>query len=104
MQLSEKEINASLNTILEWERVDSTIRRTFIFNNFSESIMFVDKVAALAESVSHHPDIDIRWNKVTLVLTTHDEGGISEKDIEMAKQINAIQWDTDKPKAFSNPA
>jgi len=91
MKLNEKEIYSSLNGLPGWERAESCIRRTFIFASFKETIVFVDKVAALAESLGHHPDIDIRWNKATLSLSTHDQGGITEKDIDMARLITAIQ-------------
>ena len=51
---------------------------------------FVNEVAALAEEANHHPDIDIRWNKVTLVLTTHSEGGLTQNDFDLAKKIDAL--------------
>ena len=66
------------------------ISRTFEFKDFPAAIKFVEAVAALAEQAWHHPDIDIRWNKVTLALTTHDAGGLTEKDFTLAKQFDGI--------------
>ncbi|HEX2420109.1 MAG TPA: 4a-hydroxytetrahydrobiopterin dehydratase, partial [Acidimicrobiia bacterium] len=59
----------------------------FEFKDFAEAMQFVNRVAEMAESVDHHPDIDIRWNKVRLVLSTHSEGGITQKDLDLAGQI-----------------
>ena len=74
----------------EWELDDETIRRTFGFDDFTSAMGFVTKVALIAEKANHHPDIDIRWNKVTLALTTHDAGGLTTRDIELAKDIDKL--------------
>jgi len=63
------------------EKEGATIARTYQFKDFPAAIQFVNAVAALAEQAWHHPDIDIRWNRVTLALTTHDAGGLTEKDL-----------------------
>jgi 4a-hydroxytetrahydrobiopterin dehydratase len=66
------------------------ITRSFRFKNFSDAMRFVNKVARLAERANHHPDIMIRYDKVRLALTTHDEGGLTEKDFKLACQINRL--------------
>ena len=66
------------------------ILRTFQFKDFPAAIKFTNAVAELAEEAWHHPDIDIRWNKVTLSLTTHDAGGLTEKDFALAKKFDAL--------------
>lgn len=68
----------------EWMWSDSEITRTFEFEDFNEAMGFVTRVALEAEKANHHPDIDIRWNKVTLTLSTHSEGGLTENDLDMA--------------------
>ena len=65
------------------------IRRTYRFRDFREALAFVNRVGDLAERAAHHPDIDIRYNAVTLALTTHDAGGLSDKDFELARAIDA---------------
>ena len=73
---------------LEWEVIDDKkISRLFKFKNFKEAMAFVNKVAQLAEEEGHHPDISISWNKVTLELTTHAIGGLSENDFILASKI-----------------
>jgi 4a-hydroxytetrahydrobiopterin dehydratase len=66
------------------------IARSFRFRNFSDAMQFVNKVARFAERANHHPDIMIRYDKVRLTLTTHDEGGLTEKDFKLAGQINRL--------------
>jgi len=72
-----------------WEHAGAEIRRTYRFGNFREALAFVNRVGELAERAGHHPDIDIRYNAVTLALTTHDAGGLSAKDFELARAIDA---------------
>jgi len=67
-----------------WQKNGQTISRRFEFADFAGAMKFVNGVAALAEAAGHHPDIDIRWNKVTLTLTTHDAGGLTDKDYSLA--------------------
>jgi 4a-hydroxytetrahydrobiopterin dehydratase len=78
------EIEAFLEAHPEWGRSGDEIRRTFDFDDFNEAIGFVNRVAMAAEKAGHHPDIDVRWNKVTLTLSTHSEGGITAKDLDLA--------------------
>jgi len=87
-KLTEAEIKKSLKSIPEWSRVGEEIQRTYKFKDFVESMKFVGRVADQAEKDQHHPDILIRWNLVTLTLTTHDAGGLSEKDFGLAKKAD----------------
>lgn len=74
----------------DWLFEDSAIQRTFEFDDFAGSLEFVNRVGEVAEAADHHPDIDIRWNKVTLRLSTHSEGGITAKDTSLAAQFDAL--------------
>lgn len=73
----------------EWERRGDIISRTYTFKDFPAAMAFVNAVADLAEQAQHHPDVDIRWNKVTLALTTHDAGGLTGKDFALARECDA---------------
>jgi 4a-hydroxytetrahydrobiopterin dehydratase len=74
----------------DWELDDDTIRRTFRFADFAEAIGFVNRTALAAEAADHHPDIDIRWNRVTLTLSTHSAGGLTHLDFELADRIDGF--------------
>jgi 4a-hydroxytetrahydrobiopterin dehydratase len=87
-KLSPAQIKSALQSLPEWKRKGSLITRTFVFKDFPEAVKFVNTIAKLAEKAWHHPDIDIRWNKVTLALTTHDEGGLTEKDFSLAARFD----------------
>lgn len=87
---SSAEIKARLATVQAWTRARRALRRTFEFPDFAAAMKFVNAVARAAERAGHHPDIDIRWNKVTLTLTTHDAGGLTEKDFELARRCDAL--------------
>jgi 4a-hydroxytetrahydrobiopterin dehydratase len=89
-KLDEAKISAALALIPNWLLNDGKIARTFQFKDFPAAIKFVEAVAMLAEQAWHHPDIDIRWNKVTLTLTTHDAGGLTEKDFALARQFDQL--------------
>jgi 4a-hydroxytetrahydrobiopterin dehydratase len=82
--LSAVEINSRLVTVPDWQIEAGELVRTFIFKDFRASLAFVNRVGELAESAGHHPDIDIRYNKVRLALVTHDAGGITAKDFDLA--------------------
>lgn len=88
--MTPKEIKAALRGLRKWQKKGAVIRRTFEFKDFPVAMKFVNAIARLAEKALHHPDIDIRWNKVTLALTTHDAGGLTEKDFALAKKFDAL--------------
>ena len=89
-KLKASKIKTALAAVPEWKRRRDTIARTYQFKDFPAAIKFVEIVAALAEQAWHHPDIDIRWNKVTLTLTTHDAGGLTENDFKLAQQFDKV--------------
>jgi 4a-hydroxytetrahydrobiopterin dehydratase len=84
------EVKKSLATLQGWTLQGAEIRKTLELKDFVHAMGFVNSVALLAEKVNHHPDIDIRWNKVTLVLSTHSAGGLTEFDFSLAQQIDAL--------------
>jgi 4a-hydroxytetrahydrobiopterin dehydratase len=88
--LTTKQVGLRLKALPNWSKRAQTILRTFKFEGFLKSIAFVNRIARKAQKINHHPDIDIRFNKVTLKLTTHDEGGITQKDFSLARQCNEV--------------
>ena len=86
--LEAEELDAALKRLPEWELDGKTIVRTIEFEDFMEAIDFINDLADIAEEAQHHPDILIRYAKVTLTLTTHDVGGLTESDLELAKRVN----------------
>ena len=84
------ELDSALKKCPEWEVEGATITRTIEFEEFSEAIDFVNDLAEISEEAQHHPDIDIRYTKVTVALTTHDVGGVTELDIELAHRIDNL--------------
>ena len=88
--LSDEDILDKLGGLDGWERVDDQITKLFKLKNYIESVGFVNKVALLAERADHHPDIILQYNKVTITLTTHSDGGITEKDIDLAREIEGV--------------
>lgn len=75
---------------LEWSREGDKIAKTVTLADFAAAMSFVNRVADLAEALDHHPDISISWNKVTLEVTSHDAGGLTAADIELAKAVDAM--------------
>ena len=73
----------------EWSETGGSIQRTYQFDDFVQAIAFLNKVADAAEAAQHHPDILIRYNKVTLTLTTHDAGGITDNDFSLARRADS---------------
>jgi len=88
--LADDEITRGLAALDGWVRDGAAIRRAFTFQAFMDAIAFVNRVAALAEAADHHPDIDIRYTRVVLTLSTHSAGGITRKDLELAAGIDAL--------------
>jgi 4a-hydroxytetrahydrobiopterin dehydratase len=83
-------VDAALRAGLGWQRHGDEIVKTRRGRDFADSLAYVIAVGALAEEMDHHPDIDIRWNVVTLRLTTHSDGGITAKDLALAGRIDAL--------------
>jgi 4a-hydroxytetrahydrobiopterin dehydratase len=88
--LADSEIQKALGSLNGWERKGITIQRVFRFPDFKEAMKFVNKIADAAEQANHHPDIDIRYNAVTMALVSHDSGGVTQRDVRMAGVINQI--------------
>ncbi|MCP9270809.1 4a-hydroxytetrahydrobiopterin dehydratase [Mycolicibacterium arenosum] len=88
--LTDDQVDAALPELTGWERSDGALRRAVKFPEFLAGIDAVRRVGEHAEAKDHHPDIDIRWRTVTFALVTHSEGGITDKDVEMARDINGI--------------
>jgi 4a-hydroxytetrahydrobiopterin dehydratase len=88
--LNANQVKLHLKAIPDWSQRAQTICRTFKFEGFLMSIAFVRRIAKQAQKINHHPDIDIRFDRVTLTLTTHDEGGITEKDFSLAQVCDVV--------------
>lgn len=87
--LTPAEIQDHLKSLPGWT-YDSSLRTTRTFPDFAGAMVFVNRIAELAEAANHHPDLDIRYNKVMISLISHDAGGVTNRDIKMAKQISAL--------------
>lgn len=90
-RLSDISIQRELGTLPGWSRKGDVITKTFQFRDFLTGINFVSAVAKAADAADHHPDIDIRYTKVTCTLSTHSAGGITQKDLDMARKIELAQ-------------
>jgi 4a-hydroxytetrahydrobiopterin dehydratase len=88
--LTDEQVDAAAEGLDSWERVDGALRRSVKFGAFLDGIDAVRRVAEHAQREDHHPDIDIRWRTVTFALVTHSEGGITDRDVQMAAQINEV--------------
>jgi 4a-hydroxytetrahydrobiopterin dehydratase len=88
--LTDAEIQQALASLSGWQRNGGAIQRVFRFPDFKLAMQFVNKVADAAEKINHHPDIDIRYNTVTMGLISHDSGGVTQRDVRMAETINKI--------------
>ena len=88
--LDEEEIEQRLDELGDWEREGDEIVKVFEFDDFGAAMAFVNAVAGLAERYDHHPDIDIRYNRVTVALSTHSEGGITAKDVDLALTVEGL--------------
>jgi len=89
--LTEDEIAARLERADSWERAGKAISRTVTLGDFREAMLYVRAVAYLAEAANHHPDIAISWNRVTLTLSTHSAGGLTDADFALAERINSLR-------------
>lgn len=88
--LHEDQIAIELKRLDGWSRTGTEIQKTWTFKDFAEALDFVNSVAAIAEKFNHHPDIDIRWNKVALALSTHSAGGLTPLDFNLARAIEKL--------------
>ena len=86
-KLSKDEVDRALRDLPGWKLQNDAIIKAYKHDSFAEAIVFVNAVAHLAELANHHPDIDIRYSNITISLTTHDQGGITEKDLAVARSI-----------------
>jgi len=89
--LSDSEISAALAGLPGWEAADAAIAREFKFAGFPDAVAFVVRLAYDAEAADHHPDLDIRYNKVRVTLSTHSEGGVTAKDVDLARAIQGLE-------------
>ena len=87
-KLNAESIKGWLNARRGWKRRANKLTKDFEFESFRDSIVFVNRIATLADGMNHHPDIDVRYATVTVTVTTHDAGGITEKDLDLAAQID----------------
>jgi 4a-hydroxytetrahydrobiopterin dehydratase len=91
MKLTEEQIQGGLARLADWNREGDWLTRDLKFENFKGAMEFVNRVAAVAEAMDHHPDILIHgWNKVRLSVMTHSEGGLTGKDFKLAERINEL--------------
>ena len=89
-KLTDEEIDAALAGLNGWKAAGGKLSKRFEFENFAESLKFVNAVGELAEAADHHPDITFGWGYAVIELTTHDRGGITDVDIALAKKINTL--------------
>ena len=98
-KLSDLEIRRAVGSLPGWSRRGDALSKTYSFRTFSDGIAFVNQVAEQADSMNHHPDIDIRYTNVTFTLSTHDAGGITQSDLDLAKAIEQTAGFDQKPDA-----
>ena len=89
--LDDAEIRDRLDDLEGWNREGDAIRKTYTLDSFPDAIAFVNRIADLAQRANHHPDIDIRFDRVGCALSTHSEGGLTEKDFDLARQLDAAR-------------
>jgi 4a-hydroxytetrahydrobiopterin dehydratase len=88
-KLSDVEIHRAVAALNGWSRRGDALVKTFAFQRFADGIAFVNRIARIADDMDHHPDIDIRYTKVTVTLSTHDAGGVTKTDFRLAERIEA---------------
>jgi 4a-hydroxytetrahydrobiopterin dehydratase len=89
-KLSPAEIKSALPSVPDWKKKGAAIVKTFVFEDFAGAMKFANAVARAAEKANHHPDFEIKWNKVTLTLSTHDQGGLTDKDFQLARKLDEL--------------
>jgi len=85
-----EEIESWMKKVPEWDFEEASITRTIEVDGFMDGIELVNDIAEVAEEENHHPDIDIRWGRIVLTLTTHDEGGLTEEDFALARRLDNL--------------
>ena len=88
--LTDAEVASRLAEVPAWTRAGQALERTWTFEDFPEALAFINRVGEVAEAADHHPDISNSWNRVTLRLTTHDRGGLTSLDFDLAKKIDSL--------------
>ena len=88
--LSDTEVQTQLSSLSGWSQAGKTIQTVKVFDGFPSAIAFVNKLIDPAEAAGHHPDVAISYNKVTISLTTHDAGGLTQKDFDLAATISRL--------------
>jgi 4a-hydroxytetrahydrobiopterin dehydratase len=89
-KFSDIEVQRELGTLTGWTRKGESLVKTFSFPTFMEGIVFVDRVALAAEKMDHHPDLDIRYTKISATLSTHSAGGVTENDVALAREMEKL--------------
>ena len=89
-KLSAEEIKTALEDLKEWKTEDVNLKKRFEFENFAESLAFVNRVGAIAEAADHHPDITFGWGYAEFSITTHDTGGLTKNDFDLAEAIENL--------------
>ncbi len=89
--LDDQEIRTRLDALRGWTREGDVIRKTYTLDSFPEAVAFVNRIATVAQNADHHPDIDIRFDRVACSLSTHSEGGLTGRDFDMARSIDAVR-------------
>jgi 4a-hydroxytetrahydrobiopterin dehydratase len=88
--LSDDEVQGRLDGLEGWSREGRSIKKQFQLEDFKGSVDFVNRLTPAAEEMNHHPDLEISWNKVTVSLSTHSQGGLTENDFELAQKIDSL--------------
>ena len=89
-RLSDEQIEEQLSGLPGWQRDGEAITRQFELDDFKGSVDFVNRLTPEAEGMNHHPDLEISWNKVSVTISTHSEGGLTENDFELARKVDAV--------------
>ena len=89
-RLSDEEIDRRLQDLDGWERSGEAIRKRYEGDDFASSVALVNRLTPVAEEMNHHPDLEVSWNKVTVTISTHSEGGLTENDFELARRIDEV--------------
>jgi len=89
-KLTDEEVRSLLATMHGWRYLADAIHKEFTFRGFRDAISFVNRVAGSANAAAHHPDLEIHYNRVVVSLSTHDEGGVTDKDVMLARDIDSV--------------